>query len=199
MDLVHETYSTRLYVLLLVIAFIILTIYLSIIRTTQTVTIDKPSLETFETLYRAHSSTLTCPCEQLSTKYSELMFIEAHYHQICSSVFLTDQWLIYWSLNLVNDSDPNAPPISGQDFRNTGSALFNLLRIFCDFAVETIDNALIVFNSTDFVTAQLLGRNEFNLQTATLANQFIKTVSLLLTLNFSHRGFSFSRRVNRSK
>lgn len=185
LDIRHESYSTRLYILLLIIAFVISTIYLAIIQTTQSVTIDNPSVEIFEELYRDYSSTLSCPCEHLSTKYSNLMVIQTEYHQICSSVFLQNQWLKYWPLKEIDPSNTNVSALSGQDFRITGQSFFNLLQIFCQFASETIDNALIVFNSSDFVAAQPLGRNEFNVQTSSLINQFIKTVFFLsLSLSF---------------
>jgi hypothetical protein len=101
------------------------------------------------------------------------MTIKPQYHQICSSIFIRDDvWLMYWPLKYINLSDVTNIHLNIFDFRMSGEAFFSLLQTFCDSASETIINALNNFNSMEFVNAQPLDRQEFELQTSILLEQF---------------------------
>lgn len=177
-DTRHGIHSTRIYLLLLASAIVILTVYLSIITRTQSVTIANPSLEQFERLYAHYPSTVTCPCERLSTEHATIITVRANYHQICSSVLIDDTvWLRYWPLSAIDPSDLDTPGLFGQDFRITGQTFFHFLQLFCELASETVADALTIFNTTSFVSARALSREEFLRRTSTLIEQFIKTVS----------------------
>jgi len=74
-----------------------------------------------------------------------------------------------------------------QDFRfNAGSSLFRMMRILCQFANETVTNALIVFNNTQFVTNEPLSIENFVIKTSALIGQFERRVGyqFLYDLNF---------------
>jgi hypothetical protein len=64
-----------------------------------------------------------------------------------------------------------------QDFHfNAGSSLFRIMEILCQFINETITNALIVFNKTQFVSNEPLSTENFDIQTVSLIAQFEQKV-----------------------
>ena len=176
-DIQHGIDSTRIYIVLLLICMVILTIYSSIILRTVSVTVHHPTLVQYVELRSRYSTTLSCPCQRLSMAYSNIMSIEPHFHQVCSSTFVRDDgWLKYWPLNYVDESNPNNPALYVHDFRLAGLSFFTLLQTFCASARETILNALVVFNSTQFLTAEALREDEFRQQASSLLTQFTEQV-----------------------
>jgi hypothetical protein len=64
-----------------------------------------------------------------------------------------------------------------QDFRfNAGSSLFRVMRILCQFANETITNALTVFNDTQFISNEPLSAAIFDAQAFSLIAEFEQQV-----------------------
>lgn len=162
-------YSTRIFLLLLTIGIFILVFYTSIAVRIQTNIINYPTIEQFEELNKKYSSTLVCPCTQLSLSHSSIIHIQPIYHQVCSSDFVNfNKWFDYFNNLGVN--------FNVWDFRITGPALFTLLEIFCKMSNETVTNELNVFDNTQFVSAQALPRNIFDAQTFQLISQFEQQV-----------------------
>lgn len=83
----RERHSTRLYLLLLIISFVILVVYVAFGVHTVHVTVDNPSLITYETLQIQFSETLKCPCTQIAVKYGSFVQIEPIYHQVENDLF----------------------------------------------------------------------------------------------------------------
>ena len=196
-DIHHGLYSTRVYVLLLGIAVIILTVYSSIIQNTQSITVHNPTLTQFEQLHAQYVSTLSCPCRDLSVAYTNIMTIRPIFHQVCSSTFIReDGWLRYWPLEGTSEWTSNSPVLSAIDFRSIGQVFFQLLQMYCDLASEIVMNALDVFDSTQFISAQSLGRDNFYVQTSTLLRRFQEQVNHILTCVLSLLLFSFNRQLD---
>ena len=78
----HEIIATRLFLVLLGIILCVLLSYLSTEQLRQSATVQSPSLETFERLHNQYSSTLTCPCSQVTIRYDHFLTIEPVYHQV---------------------------------------------------------------------------------------------------------------------
>jgi hypothetical protein len=167
---IHDAiYSTRLYIILLTIGILILVFYESISIRIENITVSKPTLNEYEQLYAQYSSTLVCPCTNLSVSYSSIMSIQPRYHQVCSSDFVkNDAWLLY-----ANGQGGN---LFALDFRIIGIGLFRLLQNLCQVSNKTVTNQLTVFNNRQFVSAQVLINDTFNIQTSTLIRQFQQQV-----------------------
>ncbi len=162
-------YSTRLYILLLIIGVFILVFYASISIQTQSINVHQPSLNEYERLYAQHSSTLVCPCTHLSISHSSIMYVQPRYHQVCSSDFVKDDaWLLY----------NNGPfgTLFALDFRIVGIGLFTILQTLCQMSTKTVANELAVFNDTEFFSAQVLANDTFNIQTSILIRQLQEQV-----------------------
>ena len=176
-DIKQKIWSTRLYLLLLLLGTIILSIYSSVASHLQIITIDNPSRNQFEELYEQYSLTLSCPCTQLSTPYSKIMSVQPRFHQICASDFIRDdKWLSYFDLIPIS-KNLSVYPLYFLDFRlNAGRSLFRIMKALCGFANETVTNALKVFTDTQFVSNDLLTTEYFNQTTSSLINQFTQQV-----------------------
>jgi len=179
-ELKTQRISTRLFIILLITCVIILLFYLSLINTTKTVHVDTPTLQQYSQIYSSYSQSLTCPCQKISINYEE--FISIHYtlHQICSSVFLTDDWFTYLY----------SPDYTGRftdDFRFLGPLAFQGISSFCQFVNNTMLNGLKQFYSTQYVSSVVLPMKLFQLQVESIVEQFrLSTTNnflLSLTLN----------------
>ena len=178
-ELRTQRISTRLFLLLFTFSLIILISYTSLVRITKTFTVQSPTFEQYSQLYSQYSQTLTCPCTQISINYENFIHIQYTLHQVCTSFFITDQWLYYFN-----------PPVLtnyfSDDFRWTGSYAFQALRMFCELTNTTIINSLDRFYSNQYVTASITSDRVFRAQSQQLIDQFksstINTFLLSLSL-----------------
>ncbi len=161
--------ATRLYILFLLIGLLILGFYTSLVKHTQTHTVSFPSLAEFEKLKHLNLSNLICPCSRFSMSYARIVSIAPRYHQICSSEFLQDYWLSYFDRIELNEDSIN---FISPDFRVSGQSFFNLIRIFCQTANNTVQNAFRLFQSTRFFTINTLSRSQFNSETRSYLKHF---------------------------
>ena len=176
-EIKEKIWATRICLFLLFISVLILTIYSSVIPRTVSVTIDNPSQDQFENIYAKYPSTLSCPCTRLSTSYSMMINIQPRYHQICTSDFIReDKWLLYFNFT------PYVSPLQNHtyftlDFRhNIGFSLFLIMRTLCQYANETVTNALIVFYNTEFFSSEPLAATIFDRQISSIIAEFEQQV-----------------------
>lgn len=187
-DLKQQRWSTRLFIISLCIALLILMTYSSIREQTKTIIVNNPSIESVENwqMNSFIASSLQCPCSQISIAYKSFISLQATYHQICSSDYLTPQWLD--GMQAVYNSY-TGHYISAADFR-VYFQFFEMLQQLCTLATSTISDGLIAFDDTQLVTAELLNRKifenqmnsstEFFIQSTT--NDFLKLIHLLSNL-----------------
>ena len=78
-------------------------IYASLTNVTKTMVIQQPTITLYKQLQSKYPNTLVCPCQQVLNEYST--FILFHYipkfNQICSSDFVSEQWLNYVNYRLL--------------------------------------------------------------------------------------------------
>ncbi|CAF1333734.1 unnamed protein product [Adineta ricciae] len=156
-QLQHQRISTRLYVLLLNSILFILLVFTLLQQQTKIITINQPSIEVYRQLQFEYSDTLNCPCSALTILYETFTNIQITFHQICSSIFVTEQWIssLFFSQNGLY------LPI---DFRTTGSSQFKLLRNFCKFAQTTTSDMIFDINKTQLISPILLLESQLDSQ-----------------------------------
>ena len=157
--------STRLFIVLMIIALSILVLYTSLVIVTQNVTIKQPTVNIYTELQAKYSQTLVCPCTQISINYGKFISFDPTFHQICSSDFITAHWLNYLSIG----TDQSTYVF---DLRSIGSIYYATLIKFCDLSLETINNALLLFNFTQYITKNLQDVNLFQSQTEQIVTLF---------------------------
>jgi hypothetical protein len=161
--------STRLYLFLISFGLILLGFLTCLSEHDRINVVDFPSISKFEELNSNYSSTLNCPCSNFSMSYDHIMSVSPRYHSICSSGYLKDYWLSYFS-----DVEINIEKISflTTDFRVSGQSFFDLIKILCQTSNETIQNALMAFKTNRLVTMNTLSSKQFHIETQTRIKSF---------------------------
>jgi hypothetical protein len=169
-DLRNQRISTRLFIVLMIITLSVLVLYTSLTIITQTVTVKQPTAVGYTELQTKYSQTLVCPCTQMSIDYEQFISFDPIFHQICSSDFITKQWMNYFQIQ--NQYAPFT-----LDLRNTAASYYSTLGAFCNVSLKTINNALLVFNSTKYVTKNVQQTGLFRSQTDQIVNLFKQTTT----------------------
>ncbi|CAF1283435.1 unnamed protein product [Adineta steineri] len=165
--------STRLFIILFIISLTIFVILISLIPIKRTIIFDKPSYENYSILYKQQSQSLECPCTTLSIEYNQFVQVKVNEtHQICQSIYITDQWTSFISQRL--------GAIYGIDLRAIGILLFDALASLCTLTQQAISDELIAFHAQQFVTRYVMSFDLFQEQTKSSIEYFITST----TLNF---------------
>jgi hypothetical protein len=154
----------------MIIALSVLVLYTSLTIVTQTVTIKQPSVNVYTDLQTKYSQTLICPCTNISINYEQFISFHPTFHQVCSSDFVTTQWVNYFKVN-------SSVNIGSFDLRVFGGSYFSTLSTFCNVSLETINNALLVFNSNAYVTKNVQQTDLFQSQIEEIVNLFKQTTT----------------------
>ncbi|CAF1421482.1 unnamed protein product [Adineta ricciae] len=175
----NQLISTRLFIILLTLSLTILLLYNSLITITQTNTVTFPTITTYLQLYSEYPQSLSCDCKQISINHDKFLHITYTFHEICNSVFITQDWFdhLYRTFSTMY--------LYSDDFRTVSVFFFQTLPIFCDLSSETIENRLREFYSSQFVSASLLPSELFYLEIESLITQFISTTTNTFLLSLS--------------
>ena len=128
-----ERSTTRIYLFMWFIIFIILVIYNIFAEQTITVNVSEPDEVTYTQLYASHRTSLKCPCSVIGFKYDSFLKLDARLHQICYSSFIEDAWIesIF--------GDRNWSSIPTNEFVGHGVAYFLVLKSICSTAQRRLD------------------------------------------------------------
>jgi hypothetical protein len=125
-ELQNERISTKVFIILLTSILTILLLYTSLESVTETVNVKTPTLAQYSQLYAKYPQTLACACTTISINYEKFLRVEYSFHQVCSSVFITENWINYLAtLDLYGY-------FYAADFRVSGTFTFQTLSAFCD-------------------------------------------------------------------
>jgi hypothetical protein len=178
-ELQNERISTRLFVILLTIILTILLLYTSLVNVTRTVNIKNPSLAQYSQLYATYPQTLTCACTTISINYGKFLHVECSFHQVCNSIFVTENWIYYLSEYMESRG------FLSDDFRTTGSYTFQGLSALCDLINRTISDSLTRFYTSQYVSASVIPLELFHVQAQSLIDQFILSTTNTFLLSLS--------------
>ncbi|CAF3879329.1 unnamed protein product [Adineta steineri] len=180
-------WSTRLYLILLSITFVILTLYTLIQPQTLTKSFPTPSLNFYQNLMNSHSDELECPCSLISSPYDGYVQIQPIFHQICSSDLISNEWRLNITANLIS----NLSAYNQRDYRLFLSTHLQLLNGLCQLSMQTVNQSIQQSLSSLMVTKQLLSEENFNLHINSMINEakfnapstLIRLLSLLRATN----------------
>jgi hypothetical protein len=179
-----QRYATRLYIICLSISVGILGSYTLLSETVHRHVVRNPTASDYLRLEQAHASRLSCPCSLISISYARFIAIEAHYHQLCSSDFVSPKWIEYTRGYL-----PRSIIIFIPVFATDALAKYQWLVTLCRQARETIEQSLDIFLHSQLVSAQVIPEDlflsEMNVlirqwQTTTV-NEYVRTMQLIRT------------------
>ena len=173
-----ERISTLVYLILLFACLICLATYVANADVTQTITIKNPSMIAYQHLYEKQGAKLSCPCSAITSQYQDFLHIEPEFHQFCHSDFIHNVWLSYtYTAKAFYDLF---------DFRSSASLIFHALASYCSLSRATVSNDLLVFQSTQMISAEVLSEDLFHQKTNLLVNSFNQTTiqTFLQNLDF---------------
>ncbi|CAF1233379.1 unnamed protein product [Adineta steineri] len=151
-------WTTRLYIILLIIGLSIPALYAIIQSQTLTKTYKEPSFKLYEKLQRDHENALECPCSSIATAYNQFVKIDARFHEICLSPFASNQWYNNLTVGLVS----NLSVYDDRDYRRFFSAHLQFLQGLCNISNESVSNTIDQFVSSLLITTQLLSKRDFH-------------------------------------
>ena len=143
------TITTRVYLPTLTIAVLILITYTVANGHTRIITFTKPSCVLYEVLLAKTHTTLQCPCSRISVAYGSFITISTQYHPICTSVFVSDEWI-----NLL--FNPNSSYFIPFDFRAIAHGHFRTLSTLCSFATRSMHDAIVGLATDTLLTPQII-------------------------------------------
>ena len=105
-----NTIATRIYLVLVFVSLLIIILLLSLPGHSEQIEIEWPSL----TEYESYPSDTLCSCTEYSLPYSTFLSSDPSFHPICSSTFVSDEWI---SALYFGDEQSL---LSNDDFRSIG-------------------------------------------------------------------------------
>ena len=103
-------------IVLFILAIIVILVIFALAQARTTiVTVKTPSMAKYRQLQAKYPDALNCPCATVTIPYEAFASVEFSLHEICSSIFVTDEWIA--ALHT-----PDANRYLPTDFRSTGSA-----------------------------------------------------------------------------
>lgn len=160
--------ATRIYIVTLLISLYILSLFTFLSNRTIHETVMEPTQQQYEYLVGKYSETLQCPCSVVSIPYEDFLQTTPIYHQICSSDFIQSWW--YQSMIPANITDIQV------GFEYVASSYFHSLKLFCDIANITVNNALRQFASTFFVNSQPMPSHSFSSQAIATLDGYLNMI-----------------------
>ena len=175
----NQRISTLLFLVLFVNLLVILTFYTAFSTVTNTVTLKNPSLFIYNTLSLQYPQTLLCRCSQIAIPYGNFLSYDPEYHQVCQSDLISDRFIKYLEFK-------NEEYVYYRDIRTIGSSPFQSLSSLCRLSHEMVQQELLTFNSTLFISLYTLPQNIFHSQVdastalfkETTINAFLSTLIL---------------------
>jgi hypothetical protein len=119
------------------------------------VSINKPSLSLYEDLLKTHRQSFQCSCSKISFNYETFLSIDFRSHAICSSPFVSEDWILY-------TYQQNGPFLrfDRTDFRRTAVGQYQLLSSFCALSRKNVQDALLQLSTTAFTDTRLVSSDE---------------------------------------
>ncbi|CAF1043789.1 unnamed protein product [Adineta ricciae] len=172
--------ATRIYIILFSILLTILVTYLTLQGETRTITLSNPLESDFTTLFKEYPNSLTCPCQQITIPYEIFLKIIVEYHPICSSIFVSDDWI-----NLLFNY--NMSYFYPLDFRSSSLGQFQILSSLCSLSKQYLDEHIQDLLSDSFLTpialsSQLLdhqSQSQSSFIRASSTNAFLQLLQLI--------------------
>ena len=170
-QLKNEIISTRVFICLLILSFVILLSYAAQTKVTKTVTFNLPTYELYSSLYNKYYQGLTCPCTNIAVPQEEFLSLKPNFHPICISDFTDARW----SLGIY-DAAKDVYTYN-RDFRFRGPFMFDALISICSLAQSTINSSLTDFGQTALISSVLLSEDAFTEQINSNIYLFLTSLS----------------------
>ncbi|CAF1575414.1 unnamed protein product, partial [Adineta steineri] len=168
-----EIISTRIYIFLLILSILILAIYRLQVTIIQTITVSSPSYTKYLELYENYSSSLVCPCTNIGIPQGNFIDINATFHQVCQSDFISESYLLFLKKSVLDN------------LIITGQCHLQFIASWCRLADESLRDNRLVFNSQQFITQEVLSIEILEKEVQSLAIVFFTTTISIFVRSLS--------------
>ena len=165
----RQIISTRLFILLFLAATAGLLQYTLLSLHVRTVIKEQPTIAVYDELFARYSSSLQCPCTQVSFQYGSYIRAVPKFHQVCTSFFIDQEWIDFV---YPDDIDTLWP----MDIRTILSFFWQLIRLNCVAAMKMIETALEDFLKSSSVHLTVGTRSFVNAQSLAAVDKVYQTV-----------------------
>lgn len=140
-NIVVELLATRIYIISLI--FLVLGISISAGWLGRTITEIQysPSLNNYLNLEKNFPRTLKCRCSNIGVSYERFVKTNVTFHQVCSSQFVTQQWIDSVFINTINMT------IAASDVRYHLSYFWQIVAGLCSLTNNTWNDVIMNFGS----------------------------------------------------
>lgn len=140
----------RIHIILVVVTLSVLFLTIFLVPQVVTIEIAQPSLAVYQNLSNIFSDSLQCPCSKISIEYESFVTVQPRFHQICSSDFMSQNWILY-----VDKGIDQFIRFNRTDFQATATGQFHLLASLCKLSQKITSNALSQLLASGYFDAQL--------------------------------------------
>lgn len=175
----RERLTTRWYLFILFLSLYSITIYSMFSTETTNVIISHPNESVYSKYIAVYSTSLQCPCDNISVKYRDFISINTISHAICASYLVRTDWRDYLFV------DYNWFLYYRADLRSRGAVYFSFLSTLCQLSETTVKRAIDQFLNETFINTQVISKTEFYLQVDNFISQFKQTTTAQFSRNLN--------------
>ncbi|UJR18688.1 hypothetical protein I4U23_005595 [Adineta vaga] len=129
----------------------------------------------FDKIHFKDKENLSCPCSNTIISYKKFISNEIKYHPICSSKFISQQWIdaLY---------STNASRYRARDFRAIAHSQFKLLSDFCSLIKDMVSQTEIEIDNYELITIDLLLKDQLQSKVNNTIESIKNSISIRLML-----------------
>ena len=166
----RQILTTRVFIVLVITTIVILTGYTLTSEQNRIETIEKPSLSVYKNLQKRYPETLQCPCEKVSIPNMNFLVLNASFHPVCNSEFVSQRWIDYLFVS-------NSSSIWPIDARRSLSTMWQLIKTFCATGKSTTIDAIDQFLNSPLVGSMILSEQLLRATSEADFDLILQTVS----------------------
>lgn len=193
-DIRRQSLASKIYIVLLALALIILGFYSSLTYTASIQEINISTVDDYVKLRKKYDnydsvSKFECPCTTLSVTHSSYISqLKPQFHEVCSSYIVSDEWLqtIFENSIIFDNSLTDAYALKGTDYGH-----YQALKILCNMVKGAVEDTRQSFLNSIQITSHIVDQNQFEQDTITkiqhfqqnLPTNFLRLFKLIRGLN----------------
>ncbi|CAF1432802.1 unnamed protein product [Adineta ricciae] len=169
-----QKYTTRLYVPLVIVSLYVI-FYISLFQPhPREIIIQDVTRDVFHQLQHKYTETLSCPCRELKIPYSAFVSTVVTLHPICSSVFVSDEWIEAFYL-------ANASEYYSGDFANSAYSQHKILASLCRLCNNILKQTELDLRNEDFIAIELSSEERIKSEIASVVGGFRSSATTQIT------------------
>ncbi|CAF1432845.1 unnamed protein product [Adineta ricciae] len=170
----NQKYTTRLYVPLVIVSLYII-FYISLLQPhPREIIILDVTPNVFDQLQHKYIKTLSCPCREVKIPYKAFVSTMMTLHPICSSVFVSDEWIEAFYL-------ANASEYFLGDFANSAYSQHKILASLCTLCNNILKQTELNLRNEDFIAIELSSEERLKSEITSVVGGFRSSATTQIT------------------